>query len=679
VPLDREDTLRKAEKLTRQGRLDAAIVEYARVVEEYPNDWNSANLLGDLYARVGQADRAAAQWTNVASGFFNDGFMPRAAALYKKILKVRPDDEPAMLQLAEVAARQGLLLEAKTYLNAIAERRASRGDGAGADEIRLRLASLDPTDLDARRTAARILANAGDKHAAAAQLKAIAADLFEKGRDGEAIAALKEALDLVPDDARTRVQLVRAALAAGDQATAIEYLTPETAGQDPALALLLLDAQARAGRLDEARSTVSELLNIGRRQDVLDLAWGLPDAAADGAFVCIETIVDALAIDQQWSDAVALLEEFAARRPHHVPALLRLIEICVDSGLEQAMCAAQAQLADAYLATGRVADACALAADLVAQEPWDDTHVARFREALVLLGEPDPDTVIAQRLSGETPFVTTDRFFSPDVQAPAPMEEPPPAPASAAPPPPGASVPSSAPPPPAPRRPIAEQPPAGVYNLEDTSIDIGRLLEEERASTPPAGGASPAGRREAMEIDLTDALSELTASMGAPSTISKEPSMTAGGDDTRDDSRNLDEAFREFRDEVSRDASAESAAEHLALARAYQDMGMVDKAIDALQVAARSPRHRFEAASTLGRLSRERGDLARAVEWLERAAEAPAPSVDEGRAVLYELGDVLEQSGETMRALAVFLELEADAGSYRDVHARAERLSNVPR
>lgn len=625
MPLDREDTLRKAEKLVRQGRLDAAIAEYARLVEEFPNDWNSANLLGDLYARVGQADRAAALWTRVAASFFAQGFVPRAVALYKKILKIKPDDESAQLQLGEVSARQGLLVEAKAHLNAVAERRAARGDRHGANEIRLRLASIDPADVDARRSAARILAEAGDPEAGAAQLKETATDLFQRGKDRDAIEVLREALRLVPGDVRTRAHLVRAALAAGEQATALEYLTPDAAGQDPALGLLFLDAQARAGHIEEARATVVELLVAGRRDDVVELAWRLGGTAGDGAFVCIETIVDKMALEQQWADAVGLLQQFVARLPNHVPALLKLIEVCVDSGLELAMYAAQAQLADAYLATGRASEARALAEDLVAHEPWDESHLGRFRQALVLLGEPDPDSVIAQRLSGDMPFAATDRFSTAEPQAPIPVEPPSP--------PPG---------------PIEEEARAEVYNLKQPD-----------------------------EIDLTDALGELTVSRDVPSALLKEPLMPAGGDDARDDNRNLDEVFREFREEVSRDTSAESAAEHLALARAYSDVGMPDQAIEALQVAARSPRHRFEAASLLGRLWRERGDVARTIEWLERAAEAPAPSVDEGRALLYELGDVLEQSGETMRALAVFLELEADAGDYRDVRKRTERLSRV--
>ena len=104
---------------------------------------------------------------------------------------------------------------------------------------------------------------------------------------------------------------------------------------------------------------------------------------------------------------------------------------------------------------------------------------------------------------------------------------------------------------------------------------------------------------------------------------------------------------------------------------------MTDDAIKALEVATRSPRQRFDAASMLGRLYLERKDIEHAIEWLERAAEAPAPTPDAGRALLYDLAKVLESAGEQSRALAVFVELEAESGGYRDVSVQIERLSKV--
>jgi hypothetical protein len=79
----------------------------------------------------------------------------------------------------------------------------------------------------------------------------------------------------------------------------------------------------------------------------------------------------------------------------------------------------------------------------------------------------------------------------------------------------------------------------------------------------------------------------------------------------------------------------------------------------------------------LAQLHRDSSDLGRAIEWFERAAEAPAPTPEDGRALLYDLGDVLETVGEAARALAVFLELQTDDPGYRDVRERVARLSRV--
>jgi tetratricopeptide (TPR) repeat protein len=141
--------------------------------------------------------------------------------------------------------------------------------------------------------------------------------------------------------------------------------------------------------------------------------------------------------------------------------------------------------------------------------------------------------------------------------------------------------------------------------------------------------------------------------------------------------RSLDDVFARAREQAGRRLGAEEAGQQLKLGKACLDSGMTEEAITHLTLASRSPRHRFEAASTLGRLYRQVNDPARAVEWMERAAETPSSSVEEGRALLYELGVMLEQIGENARALAVYLELMADAGTYRDAQARINRLSRV--
>src|SRR5262249_58169760 len=91
----------------------------------------------------------------------------------------------------------------------------------------------------------------------------------------------------------------------------------------------------------------------------------------------------------------------------------------------------------------------------------------------------------------------------------------------------------------------------------------------------------------------------------------------------------------------------------------------------------RAPAQRFEAAATLGRLFLERGETSWAIVWFERAAEAQAPTPAQSHRLHYELADALERAGEAARALAIFRELQAEAGDYQDVVARVDRLVKV--
>jgi lipopolysaccharide biosynthesis regulator YciM len=104
---------------------------------------------------------------------------------------------------------------------------------------------------------------------------------------------------------------------------------------------------------------------------------------------------------------------------------------------------------------------------------------------------------------------------------------------------------------------------------------------------------------------------------------------------------------------------------------------MLDDAVQALEVAASSPRQRFEAAAQLAELHLERHEVDKAISWYERAAESPAPNATAGRGLLYDFAETLEKAGQHARALAVFVELEAEAGGYRDVAYRILRLSKL--
>src|SRR5262245_37675933 len=160
---EREETLRAAEKLVRQGKLDAAIAEYRKVIDQQPNDWNTANTLGDLYLRAGQTDKAVAEYGRIADHLANEGFFQKAVAVYRKIIKIKPEDERTMWQLGGLAAKQGLLADARANFLTLIERRRARGDARGEAEVRAELGDLEGADVETRIAGARARVQLGDR------------------------------------------------------------------------------------------------------------------------------------------------------------------------------------------------------------------------------------------------------------------------------------------------------------------------------------------------------------------------------------------------------------------------------------------------------------------------------------------------------------------------------------
>jgi tetratricopeptide (TPR) repeat protein len=686
APFDRDAALKAAEKALKLGKVDAAIAEYSRIVEAQPRDWNSANQLGDLFVRSKQVDKGIAQYTRIADQLAAEGFLPKAAALYKKILKFKPDEEPALLKSADVAARQGLLADAKAAYRTVADRRRKKGDTKGAAEINIRIGTLDPDDLEARLGAARAAIEIDDRATALSEFHDVGKIYDRQGNPTAALAAFEAAfeLDSGSDEIRTRLldgyldadsvtkarsvakgpmelkrvvkalertgdssqvlevlaeiaaldpadTLVRADLAIAyfarkDFESARQYLTPETCGRKAALWLTLAEIELSGGKETEGRAAVVQALAVDpeARDAAVALGSRLTESHPDGGYAALDAVAEVALTKGEYSSAAAALQEFVTRVPSHVVALMRLVEICVDGGLETTMQQAQGQLADAYLENGRGLEARIISEDLVAREPWNAENVERFKRALVMLGEENPDGIIAERLSGDSPFLATDSLdlnegvFFDDAPRPAQPAKPPSPPRPPAPPPPAT-----------PRR---APEPLVTLDEEEELIELDVALGDEvlPVPEPPRRPAAPEPVR--------------AETRPAPD--------TAASDD-------------------------EVAGEQYSLALTYRELGMVDDAIHALEIAATSPRQRFEAAAQLAALYLERDDVETALTWYERASEAAAPDATAGRNLLYDFAETLEKAGQHGRALAVFVELEAEAGGYRDVAYRILRLSKL--
>ena len=305
----------------------------------------------------------------------------------------------------------------------------------------------------------------------------------------------------------------------------------------------------------------------------------------------------------------------------------------MDGGLESTMYDAQAQLADAYLAAGQGAEARAIAEDLVAREPWEG---GAYRPLPPRAGDAAGAGARHghRRTPERTDAICRDAIIFP---SPRPLDAPP-------------------------RR---RQPAAGSSAVAPPSKQPSNLSHGLR----PRSQSAPASRRHPRR-KRADARNRSVRARWATSMTRTTRALRRRRGVSTTSSRGL-------RKDAARGEAADQSAQHMKLARTYLEMGMLEEATRSLKTAARSPRQRFEAASMLGRLYKEHGDLAHAIEWFEQRRRSAGAGAEDGRALLYDLGVALEDAGETTRALSVFLELQAEAASTATWRDRADRLARV--
>ena len=261
----------------------------------------------------------------------------------------------------------------------------------------------------------------------AAELKQVAA-AFERAGQGDAVArgARPKSPRPIPSDLEVRAGLALAYVAAATWTRRAPTCRPRPRATDPALWITLGEMELTAGRTAEGRAAIAQALTLDRNQAQAAVVVGcrLAESNPEAGYQCIEAVADAALAEGDYAAAAVSLHEFTIRVPTHLVALMRLVEICVDGGLEATMYEAQAQLADAYLNVGRGLEARIISEDLVAREPWNRANLDRFRRALVMLGEGDPDAIIADRLSGDSPFLATEKL---DLNEGVSFDTPPPA------------------------------------------------------------------------------------------------------------------------------------------------------------------------------------------------------------------------------------------------------------
>jgi len=147
---NRLKTLQLADKLFKQGKIEAAIKEYQKIIEMKPDDLEVRRIIGDLNLKLNRLPEAFKQFEWISDFYLKEGFFTKAIAMYKRITRLDPKNEGVSFKLADLYSKQGLTIEAKQIYLELAEEYKRQNNQKKALGIYKKILEFDRSNIKMR-------------------------------------------------------------------------------------------------------------------------------------------------------------------------------------------------------------------------------------------------------------------------------------------------------------------------------------------------------------------------------------------------------------------------------------------------------------------------------------------------------------------------------------------------
>lgn len=324
----RDQLLQSAEKYVAKGKLDAALKEYLRVLDDNPKDIATLNRVGDLYVRMNRSSESIPFFTRIADFYSRDGFFLKAIAIYKKINKIDPARLEVYDRLADLYHKQGLTQDARSQYQVLADHYLKTGKTEDAVSAYKKMAGVDPNDLRIQVRLADLYRSTNQVDQAVMQYGLIGSMLLRRGAHDEAAAVFQKALELSPNDAGIQKNLVRSLLAQKNPTAAIAILkaAPRTADS----LALLAEAQLEMGQRPDAARTAEQAIALDSKHEPSRLLLSrvrIAEGSFEAALSSVVPAVDAAVAAGDFARAIAALAPVLAAEPSHRGTLRKMAEV----------------------------------------------------------------------------------------------------------------------------------------------------------------------------------------------------------------------------------------------------------------------------------------------------------------------------------------------------------------
>jgi tetratricopeptide (TPR) repeat protein len=263
VAFNKEKVMDAARKFVDKGQIDKAVKEYLRIVREDPKDVRVWLKIGDLYAKKGSKQEASETYLKVARFYQEQGFYLKAVAVYKQILKLDPRLVEVNLKLAELYRQLGLLSDAMQHFELVAAHFHRDGKTKEALATVRQLVDLDPENVATRIKLAELYSKEGMTVEAVTEFTAVCETLRKQNRQDDFIKVAERLLWHKPELRDLNRELASLYLRRNDPRRALQKLQICFKADPRDVETLGLLAQAFQA-LEQKSKTVSVLKELAR-------------------------------------------------------------------------------------------------------------------------------------------------------------------------------------------------------------------------------------------------------------------------------------------------------------------------------------------------------------------------------------------------------------------------------
>lgn len=196
----KDKLLATAQKFLEKGNLDKALAEFQKAVQEDGRDTRTWLRIAELHVKRGDNDKATDVYFKTADLYVEQGFFQRAVAVYKNIIKLSPNFVDAYSKLADIYKQLGLLSDAVQQYDLAAAAFQRMGKVKDAIAAMRQIVDINPDQAVPWIKLAEAAAQAGMMDEAIANLSRAAELLKGQGRIDEYLRVAERLSTYQPDN-----------------------------------------------------------------------------------------------------------------------------------------------------------------------------------------------------------------------------------------------------------------------------------------------------------------------------------------------------------------------------------------------------------------------------------------------------------------------------------------------